>query len=156
MGSWGRTEPVRRSRSVGGHQVGVETGLEHFIRCISEICIFEISFYWKVRIQQNLKPEFRIRENSARIWSQNLEFGRIRENSARIWRQNLENLTEFEGRIRENSTEFEAFRGNWEPRFTRVSGTSCDKLVNIMGNTDAYINVLHNQPTERSFEMIHL
>ena len=45
----------------------------------------EISFYWKVRIQQNLKPEFRIRENSARIWSQNLEFARIRlEFEARI------------------------------------------------------------------------
>ena len=40
MGSWGRTEPVRRSRPVGGHQVRVETGPEHFICCISEICIF--------------------------------------------------------------------------------------------------------------------
>ena len=40
MGSWGRIEPVRRSRPVGGHQVRVETGPEHFICCISEICIF--------------------------------------------------------------------------------------------------------------------
>ena len=40
MGSWGRTEPVRRSPPVGGHQVRVETGPEHFICCISEMCIF--------------------------------------------------------------------------------------------------------------------